>query len=63
MKFIKLPKRTAQVSEFNTLACARSAALDYIKPHVVLLGDYPLFWVASLGDAAALIRAGYELAN
>lgn len=48
--------------KFNTLGYARSFANRAHKPMAVLLGDDGLFWVVTLGKAAALLRQGYELA-
>ena len=45
----------------------RKRAFDFaarcIKPHHVMLGDYPEYWVTTPANAARLQRMGYEYAK
>ncbi len=34
-----------------------------VKPHIVMLGDHPEFWVVCPSDAERLYKAGYEFAH
>jgi hypothetical protein len=53
--------RDRPVFEFSNLADAKAFALRAAKPMLILLGDAPYYWVASLADAASLAEEGYEL--
>jgi len=33
-----------------------------VKPHIVMLGDYPQYWVVCPADGAKLFKLGYEYA-
>ena len=49
-------------AKFSSLANARSYSSRTVKASMVILGDDMLFWVVSMGVAAKLVAAGYEVA-
>ncbi len=51
-----------QPSIYRNEALARSALSHYVKPHRIILGNCPEFWIVCHADAERLLRAGYEMA-
>ncbi len=63
MPLIQINSRAVHGFSFTSLALARSFASRCHKPHRIMLGDHPCYWVVSPADAECLARAGYECAE
>jgi hypothetical protein len=48
------------VFEFTDLNNAQNFADQAIEPMQILLGDYPHYWVTTIGTAERLVALGYE---
>lgn len=51
------------VVKFSTIEAARRFTSRCIKPHVIMLGDSSMYWVAMFVDAQRLQKQGYEIAE
>ena len=49
-------KYISRDNAFNSLS-------HYVKPHRVMMGDAPYFWVVCPSDAERLFKMGYEYAE
>jgi hypothetical protein len=46
---------------FLSELAARRFASECVKPHRVVMGEHPAYWVVCPADASRLERAGYEI--
>ena len=63
MKLITIDNTVVYGFNFTSQAMANSFACRCQKPHRVILGDHPRYWVVSPADAERLTTAGYEYAE
>lgn len=63
MKLIENSDTSVNGFSFRSLDLARSFASGCHKPHRVMLGDHPQYWVVCPADAERLVKAGYEYAE
>lgn len=63
MRLTKINSTTVYGFRFGSLDLARSFAFRCLKPHRLILGDHPCFWVVCPADAERLVRTGYEYAE
>jgi hypothetical protein len=63
MKLIEINGTVIHGYRFTSLAIANEFSNGCLKPHRVILGDHPSFWVVCPADAERLLRAGYEFAE
>ncbi len=60
MTLVEIDGRGVYGYSFRSRALATSFASRCHKPHRVMLGDHPRYWVVSPADAERLVRASYE---
>lgn len=50
-------------ARFHSETLAWSFCDRCIKAHMVILGDFSLFWVVTMAEAGRLMKGGYEAAQ